>query len=124
MAKASRVALERSRKMRIFCRETYVSMDFVSRRGMRITVREGVDASFVERADSAGIQFRDLLDIQPLEIGDDEPLRLQLESFAEAVRADTPPVVGGEQGRDAMACAARVLEAIAENRRRLERVDT
>ncbi|MBN1419534.1 MAG: Gfo/Idh/MocA family oxidoreductase [Planctomycetes bacterium] len=119
LAKASRVALDRSRKMRIFCRDAYISLDFVARRGFRIAVRPGVDLGRFGGEAAAETDFRSLLDIQPLAIGDEEPLRAELAAFAAAVRDGAAPPVSGRQGRDAMACAIRIQEAIARNRDRL-----
>jgi len=118
LAKASRVALERSRKMRIFCRDAYISLDFIARRGFRISVRPGIDPAELSRV-PAGTDFRSYLDIRQLTIGDEEPLRAELAGFAAAVREGTPPPVTGGQGRDAMACAIRIQEAIARSRDRL-----
>jgi hypothetical protein len=46
---------------------------------------------------------------------DEEPLRRQLESFVEVVRARASPVVGGEDGRRALSLAQTVLTRMAEH---------
>jgi predicted dehydrogenase len=47
-----------------------------------------------------------------------EPLRLEIESFLNAVRTGLEPEVTGEQGRAALALALEINEAIAAHARR------
>jgi predicted dehydrogenase len=44
---------------------------------------------------------------------DEEPLKLQLESFLDVVRAGKKPVISGEDGAAAVTVAHDVLQAIA-----------
>jgi len=50
--------------------------------------------------------------IEQLRGSEEEPLKLQLESFLTAVAAGHRPVVSGEDGAAALNLAHRVLEAI------------
>jgi predicted dehydrogenase len=56
--------------------------------------------------------------------GDDEPLKLQLESFVRSIRHGSSPVVSGEDGAAAVALAHQVLAAIASFVRRQEERET
>jgi len=58
--------------------------------------------------------FRSLLEVEELQLDEDEPLRAELESFAAAVRGESPVVVSGEAGRDAVAVAFRIMEALED----------
>jgi predicted dehydrogenase len=60
----------------------------------------------------AGTGVRPSIVIEQLRGGDEEPLKLQLESFLGAVRTGSRPVVSGEDGAAALDVAHRVLEAI------------
>jgi len=42
-----------------------------------------------------------------------EPLRHELQDFVDAVRFGRPPLVGGEDGRRAVALAAEITERMA-----------
>jgi predicted dehydrogenase len=53
-----------------------------------------------------------MVEVEELQAGDDEPLRLQLESFLQAIRAQSCPAVSGEDGTAALEVAHRVLSAI------------
>jgi len=121
---ASRVALKKMRKIRVFSPDSYISLDYDRKRGeiykaspllrrIRLPV-EGVEAETI--ADLRNFKFGDLLTIRQMEMDDVEPLRLELEGFLESVREGTPPTVPGEHGRRAVAAAHLVLEAIARHR--------
>jgi predicted dehydrogenase len=96
---ASRVSLNKMRRMRVFQRDRYVSIDFQSRQGMvgrRIT-REGT---------------RPTVEIEEFKGNDDEPLQRQLASFLHAVHTGSRPLVSGNDGAAALAVAHHVLQAI------------
>ena len=48
----------------------------------------------------------------PLEAPEGEPLRLEFESFLQAVRGEAPVMVTGEDGREALAVALRIVDDI------------
>jgi predicted dehydrogenase len=58
--------------------------------------------------------------IVPLEVSVEkrEPLRAELEAFLGCVRDRSRPIVAGEDGRDAVALALRVAEAIEQSVRK------
>jgi predicted dehydrogenase len=103
---ASRVSLEKTRKFRVFAPSLYVSIDMLTRSAtaFRLSTERGVP------------------EVVPvvLPVEQEEPLRRELEDFARCVRERARPRVPGEAGRDALALADRVREAIEEHRRRVE----
>jgi len=96
---ASRVSLNKMRRLRLFQRDSYVSIDFQSRQGM-----------IGRRSASQG--QRPSIELQEFKGNDDEPLKLQLESFLQSVRTGSRPVVSGEDGAAALEVAHQVLAAI------------
>jgi predicted dehydrogenase len=98
---ASRVSLEKVRKFRVFAPRTYVSADFTAREAQ----------VFRLEADEAG---RPRIASTRQGAPDQEPLRLQIEAFARAVRDRSRPAVPGEDGRRALALAHAILERMAE----------
>ncbi len=102
---SSRVSLNRMRRLRVFQRDSYVSIDFSTRQGMicRRRVKPGE---------------RPTLDIEHVQGTDEEPLKLQLEAFLQAVSTGGRPAVSGEDGAAALELAHRILEAIGEFVRR------
>ncbi len=95
---ASRVSVEKIRKFRYFQPSEYVSIDFTRRDALVVTADP--------RQDPPQINFRKL-PTQPT-----EPLQAELAAFIECVRSRKPPLVGGVEGRAALALAAQVTRCI------------
>jgi predicted dehydrogenase len=96
---ASRVSLNKMRRLRLFQRDGYISMDFQTRQGF-------IGRLSVDSGQSPGIA------IEEFKGHDGEPLKLQLESFLQSIRTGSCPVVSGEDGAAALAVAHQVLAAI------------
>jgi predicted dehydrogenase len=95
---ASRVSTERVRKFRVFAPRTYISADLAAREAQ------------VYRLE--GSAERPEIRMEQVKAPEQEPLRLQLEAFLQAVRVRGSVVVSGEDGRRALALALLVLERI------------
>ena len=95
---ASRVSTEKVRKLRFFQPREYLSLDYIRRQGVRISLDE---------------TSRPL--IRPLPAGGGEPLRHQLRAFLKCVRDRTRPRVNGRDGLEALRLALRIREAIDEH---------
>ncbi|MBM3885710.1 MAG: Gfo/Idh/MocA family oxidoreductase [Gemmatimonadetes bacterium] len=110
---ASRVSKERMRKLRIFQRNGYLSLDLGAGTGEMYRLREDVDLpTLVTQAQP----LEAFVERIPLEAPEGEPLRLELESFAEALRGRAPVVVSGRAGREALAVALRIVADIDRSR--------
>jgi len=98
---ASRVSVEKVRKFRVFAPHTYVSVDFAAREAQvyRLETDE---------------QGRPRIATSSRGAADEEPLRRQIEAFADAVRRRSTPVVSGADGRRALALAHAILARMAE----------
>jgi predicted dehydrogenase len=97
---ASRVSIEKVRKFRVFAPRTYVSVDFAAREAQVYRLE----------ADESG---RPRIASERRAAPDQEPLRRQVEAFVVAVRNRSAPVVGGSDGRRALALAHAILERMA-----------
>jgi predicted dehydrogenase len=97
---ASRVSTNKMRRLRLFQPDQYLSLDFQTRQGM-----------ICRRQMKAG--QRPTVVIEQFQGEDEEPLKLQIESFLEAVRSGKKPVISGEDGAAAVEVAHDVLRAIA-----------
>ena len=104
---SSRVSTNKMRRLRIFQRDNYLSIDFQTRQGM-----------ICRRSAEAG--ERPTVEVTNLQGGDEEPLKLQLESFLHAACTGARPVVSGEDGAAAVAVAHQVLQAIEAFASRIE----
>jgi predicted dehydrogenase len=96
---ASRVSLEKIRKLRCFEPARYVSVDYQKQEAVsyRLVKREGAPPA-IERDD--------------LPVTGDEPLRRELEDFLRAVKTGGRPLVEGEDAVRALELALRVVAAM------------
>ncbi|HEU4988974.1 MAG TPA: Gfo/Idh/MocA family oxidoreductase [Gemmatimonadaceae bacterium] len=106
---ASRVSRERTRKLRIFQPSGYLSLDLAAGNGEFYRLRHDVDLAALAKAAASVEAFVERV---PLEAPEGEPLRLEFESFLAAVRGDSPVMVTGEDGREALAVALRIVGEI------------
>jgi predicted dehydrogenase len=103
---ASRVSAEKVRKCRVFAPSIYVSIDMQAQSVSAVRlVREG------RRAEILPV---------PVPVSREEPLARELADFRRAVVDGTRPLVSGEDGRDALALAERVVAAVESHRAALE----
>ena len=106
---SSRVSRERMRKVRIFQQSGYISLDLAAGDGEFYRLRGDVDLAALAKGPLALEAFVERI---PLEAPAGEPLRLEFESFVAAVRGDQPVVVSGDDGREALAVALRIVAEI------------
>jgi predicted dehydrogenase len=106
---ASRVSRERMRKLRIFQQSGYLSLDLGAGNGEFFRLRGDVDVAALATAPLALEQFVERI---PLEADEGDALRLEFESFIAAVRGEAPVPVTGEEGREALAVALRIVADI------------
>jgi predicted dehydrogenase len=121
---ASRLALKTERKVRVFSRQAYLSVDYFKKSGTIIKADPNIDVvEKIRELKKAGkfellkTKWSDLLHIEKLEIDDKEPLRFEQEAFLRSV-ADrrVKPEVSAEEGLAAMECAERILASIRKHK--------
>jgi predicted dehydrogenase len=115
---ASRMSRDRMRKVRIFQRSGYLSLDLAAGTGEYLRLRG--DVNLAELA-TAPIALEQVVERIPLEAEEGEPLRLEFESFLAAVRGEAPIAVTGEEGREALAVALQIEHDITQSLRALAR---
>lgn len=94
---ASRISMEKMRKIRIFQEDTYVSLDYMNQSGKLC------------RKTATGIEASEV----PIDRG--EPLAAELLSFTECVRHQRDPVVSGEHGSNALKLAVEICRHMQES---------
>jgi predicted dehydrogenase len=117
---ASRLALKTERKVRVFSRQAYLSVDYLKKTG--VVIKAAPNVNVVERIrqlKKTGAfalltqNWQDLLHVEKLDVNDAEPLRLEQEAFLQAV-ADRSlrPEVSDEEGLSAMECAEMIMDSM------------
>ncbi len=110
---SSRVSKDRMRKLRIFQRNGYLSLDLAAGTGEMYRLRGDVDlASLAKQAQP----LEAFVERVPIDAPEGEPLRLELESFVAALRGEQAVAVTGRAGRDALAVALRIVTEIERSR--------
>jgi predicted dehydrogenase len=106
---ASRVSRDRFRKIRIFQKSGYLSLDLATGVGEFFRMRGDVDLVALAKAP---LDLAALVDRVPMDAPEGEPLRLEFESFLAAVRGEQPVAVSAADGRDALDVALRIVGEI------------
>jgi len=112
---ASRISQKKMRKMRLFQRDAYISVDFSE--GMAEVFRlvdkddPSAQATMMLGEITSGKLKRKIVYEQP-EIKEVNALRYELELFVEAVQKGKRPVVSAEEGLRALEVATQIIESI------------
>jgi predicted dehydrogenase len=98
---ASRTSLKVERKIRIFQQACYFSADLHQKA-----------VSVYRKGESMIGPLQLPIAIEQLECDDGDALRLEIESFLQAIRQGTPPLVSGEDGRQALETAMDIVAQV------------
>ncbi|MDZ7291625.1 MAG: Gfo/Idh/MocA family oxidoreductase [candidate division KSB1 bacterium] len=117
---ASRISQKKMRKMRIFQRDAYISIDFLQglTEVFRLvapeeTMKPGSFPVVLGKLDQ-GARQRHIV-YEKLQAPEGNALKMELASFINAIRTGTPPPVTGEDGRRALEVATTITEVIKKN---------
>src|SRR5262245_15005376 len=91
---ASRISREKLRKIRVFEEDAYLAANLVTR-----------EVEFFRKVQAPGATGGVRISQEEVRVDEDEPLRAEIASFAAVVERGGAPVVGGEEGRAAVALA-------------------
>lgn len=98
---ASRISQDKMRKLRVWEKDSYVSLDYLDQEAWSYRLVEGEGRPTIVR--------------KRLNAENEEPLKRELEDFLEAVVSRRSPRVSGEDGLKALRLAHWVMTAIAES---------
>ena len=115
---ASRVSVTRVRKLRVWQRSGYLSLDLAAGRGEFYRLRDGVsvlDGPSLPEGVPALAGLASIVERIPI-VGDgSEPLVAELASFRDAVLGLAPPPVTGEDGRRALELSLAIERQIEDH---------
>ena len=112
---ASRLAPKTERKIRLISEDAYVSADFV--KGSGTIVRKTANAEQIAEMrrrleageDLSHVDYLGLVKVDLLDVGNAEPLKLQLEDFLDSVRRKRRPTVDVQAGFAAVRTANEIV---------------
>jgi predicted dehydrogenase len=118
---ASRVSLEPMRKVRIFSRRRYLSIDLFEGKIKHVQKKDTFDRGVEMLRENKGklddVTLQDFLTIEETTIQGEEPLFNELRSFCRSVLDGTKPAVTGEDGLTALKLAAEIQRIVEKNQR-------
>jgi predicted dehydrogenase len=111
---ASRVSLERMRKLRLFQPSGYLSLNLADGTGEFLRLKRDLAELQMAAAEGppAALDLTEIVERIPLKGDGAEPLMRELENFRDAVLGERPPAVSGNDGRAALAVALAIQERI------------
>lgn len=98
---ASRISLKSERKMRIFQRDAYLTLDFQNR---KLLIAQKGSGELFPGVPNVKVDQR--------ELGEADALKSEIESFIGAVRNGSQPQVSGRDGRMALETALKINQAL------------
>ena len=115
---ASRISLKQMRKVRLFQRDAYISLDLLEKQAQVIRLFEKGNPSIPEGGQNFDLTtpqgekviHMDLPAIEPV-----NAIKLELETFAQSINRQERPRVSGEDGFRALQMAYRISNAIAQS---------
>jgi len=108
---ASRISLKNMRKARFFQRDAYISVDFLEKKCEAVRMKnapEKLDDFAMVLTNAEGVQKQIYFENPKVE--SNNAILDELESFAEAIKADRTPEVSLGQGTEALRIAMLVIE--------------
>lgn len=105
---ASRISTKDERKIRMFQKDAYISVDFANK---AITI--------INRDAAADHGLIPGMDIKQLSFSERDALEDELRSFVNAVKTRMTPEVTGQMGRDALKIALNIMRQISDTRDRI-----
>lgn len=112
---ASRISMKQMRKIRLFQKDAYISLDFLDKKAqvIRLYDKNAADlaslSNMMEIPTPNGAKYIHLF--QP-EIEPVNAIKMELETFAKSINEDTSPIVSIEDGYQALKVAYQILEKL------------
>lgn len=111
---SSRISMKKMRKMRLFQKDSYVGIDFLEKKTEIIKYKTPEDKDVFSFDIDTGHGKKTIAIASPV-IKENNAIKMELESFVEAISKNKIPVVSEIDGLRAMEVAHRILEKISRN---------
>lgn len=111
---SSRISMKKMRKMRMFQKDSYISVDFLAKRTEIIKLKSPGDENVFSFDIETNNGKKTIAIAAPI-IKDGNAIKMELESFKNAIINNTATVVSEMDGYSAMEVAHQILEKIGRN---------
>ena len=119
---ASRVSLKNMRKVRLFQRDAYISLDLLEKESQIVRLFDPDATGIPARGQQFPLETPRgprIIHVDQPESGPVNAIRMELESLAGSIEDGQPVAVSIEDGYRALELAHRIAEAVAENQARM-----
>jgi hypothetical protein len=115
---ASRISMKVMRKMRLFQKDAYISIDFAEKEAEVFSLSDTIDGddALTIEVNTGGIYGRKAIRLEKPETQAINSIKMELSLFAKAILNDTETAVPVADGFHAMEVAHQVLEKIRKNK--------
>lgn len=112
---SSRISMKKMRKMRIFQKDSYVGIDFLNKKTevIKLKAPQDIDAFTFDLETPGG--GKKTISVSNPQVPEVNAIKLELESFCDAVLNNTPTIVSEVDGYRAMDVAHQILHKIKNN---------
>jgi predicted dehydrogenase len=111
---SSRISMKKMRKMRLFQKDSYVSIDFLDKKTEIIKYLTPDDKN-VFSFDIETNHGKKTIAISAPAVKDNNAIKMELQSFVDSIKNNTPTAVSEIDGYRAMEVAHQILEKISRN---------
>jgi predicted dehydrogenase len=120
---ASRISARALRKMRLFQRDSYISLDFFTK---TMEVYRLVEAESLSEEEKKGKTVVGNIPVEKVgktviyerpKVEEQDMLTAEIKSFVNSITTQTPPVVSGEDGKRALEVALKIKEKAEEQKK-------
>ncbi|MCL1827198.1 MAG: Gfo/Idh/MocA family oxidoreductase [Candidatus Cloacimonetes bacterium] len=112
---ASRISMQRERKIRFFQKDAYIAVDFQNKKVQILKKSPKIYTILpLLLAGSPDVSLEDCVDMQEIKApeGGKDALTLELEAFVNAINNQTKPIVDGHDGKRALEVALQIMDII------------
>jgi predicted dehydrogenase len=109
---SSRISMKKMRKIRIFQKDAYIGIDFLERKTEIIKIKQDTDENAFTFDLETPKGIRTIAVANPA-ISENNPIKMELEAFRDAVVSNTPTPVSEIDGFIAMEVAQKILDNIS-----------
>ena len=110
---SSRISMKKMRKMRLFQKDSYISIDFLEKKTEIIKINTGNDKNAFTFDIETNSGKKTIAIASPI-IKDNNAIKMELESFKDAIINNTTTIVSEVDGFRAMEVAHQILEKISK----------
>ncbi|RME84024.1 MAG: gfo/Idh/MocA family oxidoreductase [Planctomycetota bacterium] len=119
---ANRVGLKKMRQIRLFQKNAYLTLDYMTKRGRIFQLSPDFHPSKIKdispptnMEEINALVFGEFILMEELAWEGEEPLKAELQSFVEAILQDKEPKVPGQAGLRAIEIVEAIFESIQKN---------